>query len=103
MLGIEWQKIWRNKFMVIVLIAVMLVPSLYALGFLKSMWDPYGEIKNLPVAVINEDQSVKYNGKTLAVGEQLKHNLENSNTMKFSFPSQKLPTKDFQTVSIIWF
>ncbi|KAA8380533.1 YhgE/Pip domain-containing protein [Leuconostoc carnosum] len=93
MLGIEWQKIWRNKFMVIVLIAVMLVPSLYALGFLKSMWDPYGEIKNLPVAVINEDQSVKYNGKTLAVGEQLKHNLENSNTMKFSFPSQKVANK----------
>lgn len=77
MLSIEWKKIWKNKFMVVVLIAIMLIPSIYAVGFLKSMWDPYGKIKNLPVAVVNEDQSVVYHDKKLAVGDQLQKNWKN--------------------------
>ncbi|MFK8249448.1 YhgE/Pip domain-containing protein [Leuconostoc mesenteroides] len=89
MLGIEWKKIWKNKFMVVVLIAIVLIPSIYAIGFLKSMWDPYGKIKDLPVAVINEDKSVHYQGNKLAVGAKLKDNLADSDAMKFSFPSQK--------------
>lgn len=89
MLSIEWKKIWKNKFMVIVLIAIVLIPSIYAVGFLKSMWDPYGKIKDLPVAVVNEDQSVKYAGKKLAVGSKLKDNLADSDAMKFSFPSKR--------------
>ncbi|MGQ2285544.1 YhgE/Pip family protein [Leuconostoc pseudomesenteroides] len=89
MLSIEWKNIWKNKFMVIVLIAIVLIPSIYAVGFLKSMWDPYGRIKDLPVAVINEDKSVKYQGKMLSVGAKLKTNLSNSDAMKFSFPSKK--------------
>lgn len=89
MLGIEWKKIWKNKFMVVVLIAIVLIPSIYAIGFLKSMWDPYGKIKDLPVAVINEDKSVHYQGNKLAVGVKLKDNLADSDAMKFSFPSQK--------------
>lgn len=90
MLSIEWKKIWKNKFMVVVLIAIMLIPSIYAVGFLKSMWDPYGKIKNLPVAVVNEDQSVVYHDKKLAVGDQLQKKLEKSDAMKFSFPTKKV-------------
>ncbi|ORI79489.1 hypothetical protein BMS90_06660, partial [Leuconostoc mesenteroides subsp. mesenteroides] len=89
MLGIEWKKIWKNKFMVVVLIAIVLIPSIYAIGFLKSMWDPYGKIKDLPVAVINEDKPVHYQGNKLAVGAKLKDDLADSDAMKFSFPSQK--------------
>lgn len=93
MLGIEWKKIWKNKFMVIVLIAIVSIPSIYAVGFLKSMWDPYGKIKDLPVAVINEDKSVQYNGKTLAVGNKLQKSLKKSDAMDFSFPSQETAKK----------
>lgn len=89
MFSIEWKNIWKNKFMVVVLIAIVLVPSIYAVGFLKSMWDPYSRIKNLPVAVINEDQSCKYQGKMLSVGSDLSKNLRASSAMKFSFPSKK--------------
>lgn len=50
---------------------VMLVPSIYACIFLGSMWDPYGNIGDLPVAVVNHDISTKYNGKTLSIGDDL--------------------------------
>lgn len=85
----EWKYLKTNKFLIVVLIAIVLIPSIYAVGFLKSMWDPYGKIKDLPVAVVNEDQSVKYTGKKLAVGSKLKDNLADSDAMKFSFPSKR--------------
>ena len=35
------------------------------------MWDPYGNLDKLPVAVVNEDKAVSYNDRELNVGEEL--------------------------------
>ncbi|MCC8439793.1 hypothetical protein CRI85_05505 [Leuconostoc pseudomesenteroides] len=89
MIWSEWKYLAKNKFLIVVLTAIVLIPSIYAVLFLSSMWDPYGKIKDLPVAVINEDKSVKYQDKTLSVGSDLSKNLRTSSAMKFSFPSKK--------------
>lgn len=47
---------------------MILIPFLYAIFFLTSVWDPYGDTKELPVAVVNQDQAVKYQGKRFAWG-----------------------------------
>ena len=39
------------------------------------MWDPYGNVDKLPVAVVNEDRPVVYEGKKLDVGNQMVENL----------------------------
>ena len=49
----------------------ILIPSIYTVVFLGSMWDPYGNSGNLPVAVVNKDKAVDYNDKKLDVGNQL--------------------------------
>ena len=40
----------------------------------RSLWNPYGEVSKLPVAVVNKDQAVTYQGKKLKVGHDLKMN-----------------------------
>ena len=50
-------------------------PSPETIEDLKSMWDPYGNLKNLPVAVVNEDSPVEYEGKKLNIGEEMVENL----------------------------
>jgi len=85
MLKNEWKKLFKNKFMIVVLIAIMLIPTIYTTVFLGSMWDPYGEVENLPVAVVNQDEEVTYNEKELHVGEDLIENLKKNNSLDFNF------------------
>ena len=81
----EWKSLWHNKFMLIVVVAIIAIPLIYAGLFLKSMWDPYGSVKNLPVAVVNNDKSVEYEGKTLQVGDDLVDELKNNDSLAFNF------------------
>ena len=49
----EWKKLFHNKILLLVVIAVIAIPSIYTTLFLGSMWDPYGKADKLPVAVVN--------------------------------------------------
>lgn len=84
----EWKSLLKRKFNIIVLIAVLFIPTIYTTIFLASMWDPYGKISNLPVAVVNEDTAAKYNGKTLTVGEDLVDELKKSDALDFHFTNK---------------
>jgi YhgE/Pip N-terminal domain len=75
---------FKHKLMVIVFVVMIFIPSIYSVTFLKSMWDPYGELKNLPVAVVNDDKAVKYQGTNLKVGKDLAKNLQKSKAMDFN-------------------
>lgn len=73
----------------IILFGISLIPSLYTVLFLSSMWDPYGKLAELPVAVVNQDKAVNYNEETLAVGDSLVVGLEESEALDFDFISQE--------------
>lgn len=89
MLKREWQKILKTPWMIIILIAIITIPAIYTSVFLGSMWDPYGDADELPVAVVNHDKKVKYEGKTLQVGDDLVKNLKDSGSLDFRFVSDK--------------
>lgn len=67
------------------MIAIMLIPTIYTAIFVGAMWDPYGRVENLPVAVVNQDKPVTYNEKELNVGEELVKNLKENNSLGFNF------------------
>lgn len=67
------------------LIGIILIPTIYTTIFLGSMWDPYGNISDLPVAIVNLDKEVNFNGKSMAVGNELVKNLKENNSLDFSF------------------
>ena len=79
----EWKNILKNHWIQIVLVALILIPSIYTVVFLGSMWDPYGNSGDLPVAVVNRDKAVEYNDKKLDVGDQLVKKLKDNDSLDF--------------------
>lgn len=89
----EWKNILKNHWIQIVLVALILIPSIYTVVFLGSMWDPYGNSGNLPVAVVNKDKAVDYNDKKLDVGNQLVDKLKDNDSLDFHFVNSKEANK----------
>lgn len=77
----------EHKLLIATICAIMIIPFLYSVFFLKSVWDPYGNSGSLPVAVVNEDQPVKYNGKKMQVGHDLIKKLKKNHDLEWHFVS----------------
>lgn len=87
MIKAEWKNIAKSTWLKIVLCAIMIIPMIYACVFLGSMWDPYGQTDQLPVAVVNKDKEVEYNGSTMDIGKQLSDKLSKNDSMNFNIVS----------------
>lgn len=88
MLRQEWNRLFKNKILLIVIVAVITIPTIYTTLFLGSMWDPYGNIDKLPVAVINHDVPVTYADQKLDIGGTLMDELKDNDSLDFQFPSE---------------
>ncbi|CVW26947.1 integral membrane protein [Streptococcus pneumoniae] len=74
---------------IIVMIGISLIPALYNIIFLSLMWDPYGQLSDLPVAVVNNDKEASYNGNTMAIGKDMVSNLKENKTLDFHFVDEE--------------
>lgn len=81
----EWKAIFKKPTFIIVMIGISLIPALYNIIFLSSMWDPYGQVSDLPVAVVNNDKEASYNDNTMAIGKDMVSNLKENKTLDFHF------------------
>lgn len=93
MIKAEWKNIAKSTWLKIVLCAIMIIPMIYACVFLGSMWDPYGQTDQLPVAVVNKDKEVEYNGSTMDIGKQLSDKLAKNDLMDFNIVSSSKAQK----------
>ena len=89
MIKAEFENIAKHKLLTATICAIMIIPFLYSVFFLKSVWDPYGNTGHLPVAVVNKDQSVRFQGKNFAVGDQLVDKLKENEDLDWHFVSAK--------------
>lgn len=87
MIKAEFENIAKHKILTATICAMMIIPFLYSVFFLKSVWDPYGNTGHLPVAVVNKDQSVKFQSKNFAVGDQLVDQLKENGDLDWHFVS----------------
>ncbi|MDB5101661.1 MAG: transcriptional regulator, MarR family, partial [Cyanobacteria bacterium RYN_339] len=71
-------------------LAIVAVPSVYSVTYLSSVWDPYGHLPDLPVALVNQDQGADYQGQHVDVGGTVIKGLLEKHTFRF----QALPTPD---------
>lgn len=81
----EWKAIFKKPTFIIVMIGISFIPALYNIIFLSSMWDPYGQLSDLPVAVVNHDKEASYNDNTMAIGKDMVSNLKENKTLDFHF------------------
>lgn len=68
----------NKKFMkVIIIIAVIIIPVLYSFFYLKAFWDPYGNLHDMNIAIVNLDEGD--NDENL--GTELVNKLKDKDTM----------------------
>ena len=78
----EWQRIGKLRGLKLLLVGIAMIPSIYAVIFLSSLWDTYGRLDHLPVAIVNNDQPAKINDKTQHLGQDLTDKLLREQPLK---------------------
>lgn len=89
MLRAEWKHLFNNKILLISMAVISFIPILYSGFFLGSIWDPYGQTKNLPVAFVNEDKGASLNGELLNIGESVEKKLKDNHDLGWEFVSKQ--------------
>lgn len=72
----ELKAILKSPKLWVTIFGVSLIPMMYNVIFLSSMWNPYGKLDKLPVAVVNEDKSATLNNQKLTIGADMVDSLE---------------------------
>ncbi len=83
----EFKNILHNRLLLISTVVICIIPFLYSIFFLKSVWDPYGSTENLPVAVVNKDVPVEYRGQTMDIGHRMVKELKKDKQLKWEIVS----------------
>jgi len=68
---IEWRFFKRHPQLLWAALVVVLIPAIYLLIYLYSVWDPSGRATALPVGLVNLDQGFAYREKNLNIGNEL--------------------------------
>ena len=68
---VEAHLFWRYPKLLLAAAAVVLIPALYVLIYLTSVWDPAARTGDLPVALVNLDQGFVYRQQAFNVGHDV--------------------------------
>ena len=89
----DLKDIFTNYAMLIVVLALCILPSLYAWFNIKASWDPYGSTNNISIAIVNNDKGTTLNNKNINIGKDLVKNLKNNNDLGWKFVSEQKALK----------
>ncbi len=85
----ELKSISQNKMKLTAIAAVIIIPLLYTVFYLKAYWDPYGNLKNYNIAVVNKDAGATLDGKEQNYGTDIVKNLRDKKDIGFKFVSEE--------------
>lgn len=80
--------IWKRKSVFIIISSFIVLSCLYAWINIKACWNPYGNLRNLPIAVVNSDGGATFNGKYVNVGDQIVASLKKDTSVGWNFPDE---------------
>ncbi len=83
----DFKNVFKNPIVMIVLLAIVILPSLYALVNIYACWDPYENTDNIQFAIANDDKGSTYDGQYLNVGNDLVEMLKNNTDFDWVFIS----------------
>ena len=89
MVRAEWRHLYKNKILLLSMAVISFIPIMYSGFFLGSIWDPYGQTKNLPVAFVNEDKGAQLNGQALNVGQSVEQKLKDNHDLGWEFVTKQ--------------
>lgn len=74
---------------IVIVLGLMILPSLYAWFNIKASWDPYGNTKDVPIAVSNQDAGSNLRGKDINIGNEIVDSLKKNKNMGWKFVDEK--------------
>jgi len=92
----DLKKIAKTPGVLVILGGLALLPSFYAWFNLEATWDPYGNTKNIKVAVVNEDKADTVKDKKVNVGNQITDTLKKDDNFDWQFVSRKKADHDLK-------
>ncbi|MDO6656693.1 YhgE/Pip domain-containing protein [Anaerobacillus sp. 1_MG-2023] len=92
----EWSSLLKNKKILIPVIAVLFIPVMYSGMFLWAFWDPYENLDQIPVAVVNSDSGADFEGEHLEIGNELVDKLKDEPEFKWDFVDEEEANKGLE-------
>lgn len=86
---------------VTVVIGAVVIPLLYSFFYLGAFWDPYANMQDVPVAIVNEDTGAEINGEIRNVGNEVCDKLREDGSLKFDFTTAEKAKKALTAISIM--
>lgn len=85
----DLKDIFTKPALLIIIIGLAILPSLYAWFNIEASWDPYGNTKNLSIAVVNKDKGNEVSGKNINFGDEVVNKLKDDKNLGWKFVDEK--------------
>ncbi|EST89494.1 YhgE/Pip domain-containing protein [Vagococcus lutrae] len=86
---LDWRRIYDNKLTFLLIIALMIIPSLYAWFNIAALWDPYSNTKDIAIAVYSDDETAEVLGQTVNIGDKIIDGLKDNDKVGWQFVKSK--------------
>lgn len=86
---LDWKRLFTNPIAAFLIVALMVIPSLYAWFNIEALWDPYSNTGELPVAVYSDDQTATINNEKINIGDEVIKNLHENKQLGWKFVDSK--------------
>ncbi|MBA2940168.1 YhgE/Pip domain-containing protein [Paenibacillus sp. CGMCC 1.16610] len=77
--------LWRVPTGLLLMVALAILPSVYAWINLEAMWDPYSNTSGIKIAVTSNDKGAKIEDKSINIGNEVVDNLKENHTLGWTF------------------
>lgn len=91
---LDWKRLFNNRLAFLLVIAMMIIPSLYAWFNIAALWDPYGNTSDLQIAVFSDDKTVEFQKKDINIGDKLIDNLHDNHQLGWRFVKSEKELRD---------
>lgn len=84
----DFKSAFANPIVTFLLLAIIILPSLYALINIEACWDPYSNTDEVDFAVANLDNGTTYEGATINIGNELVKDLKKNDKFDWKFVTE---------------
>lgn len=82
----DLRNLYRNFFAFLIILAILVLPALYAWFNIYAFWDPYGKTKDVSIAVVSNDKDyMDSEGNIVNMGEALIDEIKDDENFGFVF------------------
>ena len=84
----DFKSVFANPIVTLLIVAIIILPSLYALINVEACWDPYSNTDEVDFAIANLDNGTSFQGLQLNIGNELVKELKNNSKFDWKFVTE---------------